>query len=191
MKKIIAAEWLSLDGFMSGPNGEIDWFVWDGEIEKYAKEFQTTIDTMLFGRTTYELMAGFWPTPASSTEDQMITDFMNDTNKIVFSKTLEKVEWKNSRLVRELIPEEIKIIKQSGRDERDIVIYGSGSIVSQLMKLDLIDEYQIFINPVVLGKGKSLFQNVEEKSNLKLLNTKTFISGNVLLTFQTDKNKKL
>jgi len=185
MKKIIAFEWLSLDGFIGGPNGETDWFVWDEEIEKCAKEFQTTIDTMLFGRTTYEIMAGYWPTLASSTENQMITDFMNDTNKIVFSKTLEKVEWKNSILVREIIPEEIKKIKhQTGRN---IIIYGSGSIVSQLMKLDLIDEYQLMINPVVLGSGKPLFQNVKEKSKLKLLNTKTFTSGNVLLTFQADK----
>ena len=112
MKKIIAFEWLSLDGFIGGPNGETDWFVWDQEIEKFAKEYQSKIDTMLFGRTTYEVMASYWPTPASSTEDPMITDFMNNTNKIVFSKTLEKVEWKNSTLSKEIIPGEIKKIKQ-------------------------------------------------------------------------------
>ncbi len=187
MKKIIAFEWLSLDGFLGGPNEETDWFVWNEEIEKFAKEFQTTIDTMLFGRTTYEVMAAYWPTEASVSEDKMITDFMNNTNKIVFSKTLEKVEWKNSTLSKEIIPEEIKKIKQSlPNGNKDIIIYGSGSIVSQLMKFGLLDELQIMINPVVLGKGKPLFQNVE-KSNLKLLNTRAFTGGNVLLNFQTDK----
>ena len=112
MKKIIAFEWLSLDGFIGGPNGETDWFVWDQEIEKFAKEYQSKIDTMLFGRITYEVMASYWPTPASSTEDPMITDFMNNTNKIVFSKTLEKVEWKNSTLSKEIIPGEIEKLKQ-------------------------------------------------------------------------------
>ena len=185
MKKIIAFEWLSLDGFIGGPNGETDWFVWDQEIEKFAKEYQSKIDTMLFGRITYEVMASYWPTPASSTEDPMITDFMNNTNKIVFSKTLEEVEWKNSTLSKEIIPGEIEKLKQEAG--KDIIIYGSGSIVSQLMKLDLIDEFKIMINPVVLGKGKPLFQNIEEKSSLKLLNTRAFTGGSVLLTFQTNK----
>ncbi len=140
---------------------------------------------MLFGRITYEVMASYWPTPASSTEEPMITDFMNNTNKIVFSKTLEKVEWKNSTLSKEIIPGEIKKLKQEAG--KDIIIYGSGSIVSQLMKFGLLDEFQIMINPVVLGKGKPLFQNVEEKSSLKLLNTRAFTGGSVLLNFQTNK----
>ncbi len=87
---------------------------------------------MLFGRTTYEVMASYWPTPASSTEDPMITNFMNNTNKIVFSKTLKKVEWKNSTLHKEITPEEINKLKHEAG--KDIIIYGSGSIVSQLMK---------------------------------------------------------
>jgi dihydrofolate reductase len=189
MKKIIAFEWLSLDGFIAGPNEETDWFVWDKEIEKFAKEFQTSIDTMLFGRTTYEVMAAYWPTEASASEDKNITDFMNNASKIVFSKTLDKVEWNNSKLVREITPEEIEKIKEQAG--KDIIIYGSGSIVSQLMKLGLLDEFQIMINPVVLGKGKPLFQNVEEKNKLNLLNTRVFKGGNVLLNFQTEKNKKL
>lgn len=185
MKKIIAAEWLSLDGFMAGPNGETDWFGWDEEIEQYAKESQSKSDTLLFGRTTYDLMVSYWPTPAASAENKIITDFMNNTPKIVFSKTLEKVEWKNSTLVNQIDPEEIKKIKQ--KEGKYIMIFGSGSIVSQLMKLELIDEYEIFVNPIVLGNGKPLFQNVEERSKLKLLNAKTFKSGVVLLNFQAGK----
>jgi len=185
MKKIIAFEWLSLDGFIGGPKEETDWFVWNKEIEKFAKEFQNSIDTMLFGRTTYEVMVNYWPTPASSTEDPMITNFMNNTKKVVFSKTLKKVEWKNSTLHKEITPEEINKLKHEAG--KDIIIYGSGSIVSQLMKLGLIDEFQIMINPVVLGKGKPLFQNIEEKSSMKLLNTRAFTGGSVLLNFQTNK----
>ena len=181
MRKIIAFEWLSLDGFISGPNGENDWFVWDEEIEKYAKEFQTTIDTMLFGRKTYEIMVAYWPTEASATENPMITNFMNNTDKIVFSKTLEKVEWNNSTLVKGINPEEIKKLK--GQAGKDIIIYGSGSIVSQLMKLNLLDECRLMLNPIVLGSGMPLFQNIEEKANLELANTKTFKIGTVLLTY--------
>ena len=186
MKKIIAFEWLSLDGFIGGPNRESDWFIWDEEVGSYAKKVQSTSDTMLFGRTTYEIMANYWPTPSSSTEDPVLTDFMNDTNKIVFSKTLEKTDpiigWKNSKLVSEITPEAIKKIKQQAR--KNILIYGSGSIVSQLMKLGLMDEYQIMVNPIVLGSGKALFQNIEEKSKLKLLKTKKFKCGNVLIIYK-------
>lgn len=190
MRKIIAFEWLSLDGFMAGPNGETDWFVWDEEIEKYCKEVQNRFDTMLFGRATYETMANYWPTHASSNEDPGITDFMNNTHKIVFSKTLEKVDWNNSSLAKEIVPEEIDKMKQpSPGCDKDMVIYGSGGIVSQLMKLDLIDEYQIMVNPVVLGSGKSMFQNIEERFKLKLLNTKTFASGNVMFYYNLLKIK--
>jgi dihydrofolate reductase len=190
MKKIIAFEWLSLDGYIGGPNGETDWFVWDEEVGTYAKKVQSKTDTLLFGRTTYDIMANYWPTPASVSEDQAITDFMNETNKIVFSKTLEEVDpivtgWKNTTVVNEITPEEIKKIKRQAK--KNILIYGSGSIVSQLMKLGLIDEYQIMVNPVVLGKGKPLFQNIEEKLKLKVITTKKFKCGNVLITYQNEK----
>jgi dihydrofolate reductase len=185
MKKIIAFEWLSLDGFFGGPNEETDWFVWDEEVGIEAKKVQSKADTLLFGRKTYDIMAGYWPTPASASEDPAITDFLNETNKIVFSKTLETVDWKNTRMVNEITPEEIKKIKQQAR--KNILIYGSGSVVSQLMKLGLIDEYQIMVNPVVLGKGKPLFQNIEEKLKLKTIKTKKFKCGNVMITYQDEK----
>lgn len=190
MKKIIAFEWLSLDGYIGGPNGETDWFVWDEEVGIAAKKVQSKTDTLLFGRTTYDIMANYWPTSASASEDPVITDFMNDTNKIVFSKTLEKVDpiitgWKNTRLVNEITPEQIKKIKQQA--DKNILIYGSGSIVSQLMKSGLIDEYQIMINPVILGSGKPLFQNIEEKLTLKVIRIKRFKCGNVMITYQTEK----
>ena len=185
MRKIIVSNYITLDGFFAGPNGEFDWFVWDEETAEYSKSLLTSIDTILFGRVTYELMAGYWPTASPPAEDPVIIDAMNNLPKIVFSKTLDKVEWKNSRLVKENIAGEVATLKQ--RPGKDMVIYGSGSIVTTLTQLGLIDEYRIFVNPVVLGSGKPLFKGLNDRLNLKLLTTKTFNCGVVLLHYQPRK----
>jgi dihydrofolate reductase len=184
MRKVIVSNLVSLDGFISGPNGEIDWFSWDKELENYSKEQLGSMGTILFGRVTYELMASYWPAATAATDDQMIIDAMNNLPKVVFSRTLDKVEWKNSRLVKENIAEEITKLK--AQPGKDMVIYGSGSIVSALARAGLIDEYRIFVNPVVLGGGNPLFQDIKSKLNLKHLNTKTFGSGLVLICYRPD-----
>lgn len=182
MRKIIVSNLVSLDGFMAGPKGEIDWFLWNEETAQYAKELAKSIDTILFGRVTYELMANFWPTPAADSEDQVITKYMNESAKIVFSKTLEKADWKNTRVIKDINPEEIlKLKQQSGKD---MVIYGSGGLVSSLTQMGLIDDYLIFINPVVLGQGIPLFRNLNDRYKLKLINTKSFNNGVVLLHYE-------
>lgn len=187
MRKVIVSNLISLDGFISGPNGEIDWFGWDKELESYGKDQLGSMGTILFGRVTNELMASYWPTATAAANDQMIIDAMNNLPKIVFSKTLEKVEWKNSRLVKENIAEEIsKLKRQPGKD---MVIYGSGSIVSALAQAGLIDEYRIFVNPVVLGSGKPLFQDIKNRLNLKHINTKTFGNGLVLICYRSEEKK--
>ena len=185
MRKIIVSNYVSLDGFFAGPDGEIDWFVWDEETAEYSKEMLGSIDTLLFGRVTYELMAGYWPTASAPTEDPVIIYAMNNLPKIVFSRTLEKVEWNNSRLVKDNIVQEVARLKQ--QPGKDMVIFGSGSIVSTFTKLGLIDEYHIFVNPVVLGSGKPLFKDIRDKMNLKLLKTKAFKSGVVLLSYEPEK----
>lgn len=187
MRKVIVSNYVTLDGFIAGPNGEIDWFVWDEETAQYSKDLADSIDTILFGRVTYELMASYWPTPAAAAEDPVITEYMNNSPKIVFSKTLENADWKNTRLVKEINKEEI--LKKKQQPGKDIVIYGSGSIVSTLTQLGLIDEYQIMVNPVVLGNGKPLFRGMHDTLNLKLLKTRTFRCGNVLLYYQPDKGE--
>jgi len=179
MRKIIVSNYVSLNGFFAGPNGEIDWFLWDDETEEYAKELAASIDTILFGRVTYDLMAGYWPTAA--TENPVITDYMNHSPKIVFSRSLEKAEWNNTRLLREIDQEEILDMKE--QPGKDLVIYGSGSIVSTLAGSGLIDDYRIFVNPVVLGSGKHLFAGLKERLKLNLLSTKTFRCGVVLLHY--------
>ncbi len=181
MRKIIVSNHATLDGFFAGPDGEIDWFVWDDETADDDKNLLRSIDTILFGRVTYELMAGYWPTV--TTEDPIVAEVMNNLPKIVFSKTLEKVEWQNSRLVRGNIAEEITILKR--QPGKDMVIYGSGSIVSTLSQLGLIDDYRLFVNPVILGSGKPLFKDLKNRINLKLLDAKTFASGTVSLHYQS------
>jgi dihydrofolate reductase len=174
MRKILVSNYVTLDGFFAGPNGEIDWFVWDEEMAKYSKDILNTIDTILFGRVTYELMASYWPT--ATTEDPLITDTMNSLPKIVFSKTLDKVEWNNSRLIKENVDEEISILKK--QPGKNMVIFGSGSIVSAFTQLGVIDEYRLIVNPIILGKGKPLFRDLKDKLNLKLLEAKKFRCGN-------------
>ena len=182
MRKIIVSEYVTLDGFFAGPKGEIDWFVWDEETAQYARDLANSIDAILFGRVTYELMASFWPTPAADSEDPLITSYMNDTAKIVFSKTLEKADWKNTKVIKEIKPEEILKMKQ--KPGKNMVIYGSGGVVSTLTQLGLINDYLIFVNPVILGQGKPQFNDLKNWHKLKLINTKTFNNGVVLLHYE-------
>ena len=187
MRKIIVSNYVSLDGFIAGPDGEIDWFVWDEEMAEYSRDLLSSIDTLLFGRVTYDVMAGYWLAASPPTEDPIIIDAMNNLPKIVFPRTLERADWKNTALVKQINKEEILKMKQSRQgQDKDMVIFGSGSLVSAFSRLGLIDEYQIIVNPVVLGRGKPLFKDIRERINLKLLKTKTFRSnGNVILYYGT------
>lgn len=182
MRRIIVSNYVAVDGFFAGPKGEIDWFLWDDETAAYSRNLLGSIDTILFGRVTYELMAGFWPTATG--EDPVITEAMNSLPKVVFSRTLNRVEWNNSRLADRDIGDEIAALKR--QPGKDMVIYGSGSIVSALAQLGLIDDYRLFVNPVILGSGKLLFKGLGNRINLKLLEVRTFSSGVVLLHYQPD-----
>jgi dihydrofolate reductase len=186
MRKIVMFNLVSVDGFFAGTDGNIDWHVVDEEFNQAAVAMIQRFDTILFGRTTYQLFESYWPhaasDPATSKEDRIIADKINDMAKMVFSKTLDTVTWANAKLFHELVPEEIKEMKH--QPGRDIVIYGSGTIVQQLTNLGLLDEYQLLVNPVILGNGKPLFKDVQGTLNLQLLSTKQFRSGNVLLTYQ-------
>lgn len=186
MRKIIVSEMVSMDGFFAGPNGEIDWHVVDEEFNQYAIDLLNNVDTIIFGRVTYQLFENYWPAaaenPSTSESDLKIAHKINNMTKIVFSKSLEKVEWKNARLVKEVIPEKIQKLKE--QPGKEMVIYGSGSIVSTLTQLGLIDEYRLFVAPVLLGSGKPLVKGLKDKLNLKLLKTKNFNSGNVLLCYE-------
>lgn len=183
MRKIIVLEWLSLDGFFSGPQEETDWFVMDDPTQQHLLEIFRTVDTILVGRVTYNLFLSYWPTPQSSKENPAeLVDFMNHSLKVVFSSSLENVAWSNSVLYRNISPAEIEKIKHS--PGKDMVIFGSGSIVSRLTALQLVDEYHFIINPVFIGTGKPIFKNDEARSTLNLVGTKKFDCGNVLLHYE-------
>jgi dihydrofolate reductase len=182
MRKIIVREMITVDGFFAGPNGEIDWHHVDTEFNEDSLKFLDTIDTLIFGRITYDLMASYWPTPEGLKDDPIIADKMNSLSKIVFSKTVGKATWNNSKIFSEINVEEIKKMKEAAG--KDIAIFGSGTIVTALTELGLIDEYRFIVNPVILGKGKTLFANLEKKPKLKLLKTHEFKSGNVSLSYK-------
>jgi dihydrofolate reductase len=178
MKKLIVQELVSLDGFFAGPHGEIDWHCVDDEYGEYAKDFLNSVDVLLFGRVTYQLLASYWPTASDD-----ISHKMNTLSKIVFSKTLEKVEWQNTRLIKENVVEQITHLKQ--QQGKDLAILGSADLASYLMNAGLIDEYHITVVPVVLGNGIPLFKDIHESVNMKLLKSKTLnSSGNVQLFYQ-------
>ena len=178
---------VSLDGFMSGPNCELDWHfnAWNEEMAQEAAEQLSRADTIILGRITYRAMASYWPMRSVSLlcarEDIVFADMMNTHTKVVFSKTLRSAEWNNTRLVKRDIAKEITRLKH--QQGKDMIIYGSGKIVSALIYLDLVDEYQVWVHPVVLGKGKPLFPELQQSIKMKLFNTRTFSSGVVMLSY--------
>ena len=190
MRKIVMFNWMSVDGFFADPNGEIDWLIRDPEVEKAlreprAGEESVEADTMLLGNVTYTLFEQSWPPiandPNAPEEMRRLADEITRMTKIVFSRTRQEVTWENSELFHGNLIEEVKKLKQE--EGKDIIIFGSGTMVQQLTDADLIDDYFIALTPVVLGKGKLLFRDIE-KHNLRLLEVQHFNSGNVLLHYR-------
>lgn len=177
---------IALDGFFEGPKRELDWHNVDSEFNEFADRQLSTVDTLLFGRVTYQMMASFWPTATES--DPIIANKMNSLAKLVFSRTLSTVDWNNSRLIKGNIAEEVSKLKN--QPGKDIAILGSAAILSALMEANLIDEHRLMIAPIILGAGNPLFSNLERRHPLKLLRSMTFKSGNVLLVYQPDNNMK-
>jgi dihydrofolate reductase len=169
---------MSLDGFFEGPNKKFDWFAPDEEFLDYAKDLLRTVDTILFGRTTYEHMAAYWP---SAPRDE-IANAMNNLPKVVASRTLKNVEWNNSRLIQGDVAEEISKLKQM--PGKDIVIFGSATLASSLLELGLIDDYRVILSPILLGGGSPMFTNMKHRINLKLAGTTLLKSGVVVLYYQ-------
>ena len=182
MRKLLMSMMVTLDGYFAGPNGEIDWHNVDAEFNEYADELLTSVDALVFGRVTYQMMASYWPTPYANDDDPIIAAKMNATSKVVFSHTLETVEWNNTTLVKGRLEDEVARLKQA--PGKDIALFGSGSLVSALTQHHLIDEYRVIVNPVVLGQGRPLFEGLSDRVRLQLLRTQPFRSGNVLLVYQ-------
>ncbi len=187
---------VSADGYFAGHDGNLNWVVQDEEIDKAAVKRTSSVDTILLGRRTYELFEAFWPhavddSPTSADPHdpsrrtatlRAMAVWINETTKLVFSRTLKKVTWKNSRIMEKVDPRAIAAMK--GEPGKDMIVFGSGSIVSELTRHRLIDEYQFVVNPTLLGKGKPLMEGVLKGSKLRLLESKQYPSGNVVLRYE-------
>ena len=181
MRKLIAAINMSLDGFCNHTE-----MTADDEIHEHYNELLRNADTLIYGRITYQLMESYWPSVVKNPTGIKPTDefavLIDNISKIVFSRTLKNVDWKNTILKKEIIKEEILELKhQSGKN----IVVGSPSLIVALANLDLIDEYQLSVQPTVLGSGLPLFKNVKDRINLKLLKTKIFGCGAITLYYES------
>jgi dihydrofolate reductase len=184
MRKIILMMSLSLDGYIEGPNRELDWHMVDDELHGHFNEQLGAMGAFLSGRVTFELMAGFWSTadtdPSSTGPMVEFARIWRDKPKIVFSRTLERADW-NTTVVRDVVPDQVIDLKaQPGGD----LALGGADIAAAFLGHDLIDEYRLYIHPVVIGRGKPLFRVSDTKIDLQLAETRTFGNGVVLLRYQ-------
>ncbi len=180
MKKLIFQMSVSLDGYVEGPNHEIDWHLVDEEFNAYALQMLTASDVLIMGRKTYELMAGYWPTAADN--DLVVKEKMNSTPKLVFSRTLKKVEWQNSRLAVGSIADEVARLKQVPGD--GLLPVGGSELAVSFLEQGLMDELRIILTPILLGGGKIVFDGIKKRYPLRQLSTKAFKSGNVVVTYE-------
>ena len=182
MRKLSVFNLVTLDGYFAGPGGDISWHNVDEEFQELANAASNSGNTLLFGRVTYELMAGYWPTPEAIREDPIVAYGMNSSEKVVFSRTLDKAGWNNTRLVKDDPVAEVRRLKHG--TGKGLTVLGSGSLVAQLAPAGLIDEYEILLNPVVLGGGKTMFEGVKDRFKLRLESSRVFGNGNVLLRYE-------
>jgi dihydrofolate reductase len=194
-RRIVMFSWMTANGYFAGTDGNLDWVVPDEQQVKAAVDGIPLADTALFGRRTYELFEKFWSHAAddSSTapdphhpgertkEHRAIAIWLNEMRKLVFSKSLKHATWKNSRVLHELDPREVEAMKN--QPGKDMMIFGSGSIVSQLTQHGLIDEYQFVLCPVLLGTGRPLLNDVSKNLRLDLVESKQYPSGDVMLRY--------
>ncbi len=183
MRKLVVSEYVTLDGVMEDPGGG-GWSFpfWNEEAAKFKYDELFTSDALLLGRVTYEGFAAAWPTMTGTGE---FGERMNSIPKYVVSTTLSEVTWNNSALIKENVVEEIVKLKQ--QEGKDILVGGSADLVSTLLQHDLVDEYKLMVHPIVVGHGKRLFKDGSDRKTLKLVETKTFSTGIVILSYEPAK----
>jgi dihydrofolate reductase len=189
MRKIISFMHISLDGFVAGPNGEMNWIKVDEEIFDHVGKRISESDTALYGRVTYEMMEGYWPTagdkPTASKHDIEHSKWYSKVHKIVLSKTIKEAGLINTKIISGNLATEINEIKQQAGEE--ILLFGSPTATHSLMQLNLIDGYWLFVNPIILGRGIPLFADIKDQIKLKLLTTRQFGSGVTELSYTVDR----
>ncbi len=183
MRKLSVFNHCSLDCFVADAQGDMSW------AHKQDPEFNTWVagnanggGELVFGRVTYQQMAGFWSSPMALESMPVVAERMNHLPKVVFSRTLRKAEWNNTRLIQSDVAGAVRQLKSE--PGLDLVVMGSASVVAQLAELDLVDSYQLVINPLILGAGRSMFAGLKKPLHLKLTNTRVFANGNVVLFYQ-------
>ncbi len=190
MRKIISFMHVSLDGFVAGPNGEMDWIKVDEEIFEYVGKRIIEGDTALYGRVTYEMMENYWPTagekPTASKHDVEHSKWYANVQKVVLSKTMKDADLTNTRIISDNLSDCIHNIKQQAGE--DILLFGSPTATHSLIQQNLIDGYWLFVNPIILGMGIPLFKGIKDKINLKLLNTRQFNCGVTELNYTVDRH---
>jgi dihydrofolate reductase len=173
---------ISLDGFYEGPNGEFDWLTPDEEFNDFAIRQLDVADTLGFGRATYEHMVAWWPTEQAQINDPAITSRMNTKPKLVFSTTLEHADWSNTTIVAGEAVEKIEAVKTA--PDHELLVLGSTHLTAHFATAGVLDELRIMVCPIVLGSGRSLFEDLKDRISLRLLRFRQFDSGNVLLTYR-------
>ena len=188
MRKIISFKHVSLGGFVAGPNGEMNWIKVDEEIFDHVGRRISEGDTALYGRVTYQMMEGYWPTaadkPNASKHDIEHSAWYKDVHKLVLSKTMKGAKLTNTTIISDNLANRINEIKQKG--DKEILLFGSPTATHALIQQNLIDGYWLFVNPIVLGQGIPLFTNIQDKIKLKLLGTQPFTSGVTELNYIVD-----
>ena len=189
MRKIIAFVHISLDGFVAGPNKEMSWIKVDEEIFDHIGKRIGETDTALYGRTTFQMMEGYWPTagdkPGASKHDIEHSTWYKKARKIVLSKTLKEADLTNTQIISDNLSDRINEIKR--QKGSDILVFGSPTATHALIQLNLIDGYWLFVNPIILGQGIPLFVDIKDKIKLKLLTTRQFTSGVTELNYTVDR----
>jgi dihydrofolate reductase len=186
MGKLIVFNTVSLDGYFTDENGDMSWAYQgsdDPEYNEFVRGNASGDGMLVFGRITYELMTRYWPTPMAMEQNPNVAERMNSARKIVFSRTLKSADWKNTTLVKTDPAAEIRRLKQDAG--ADMAILGSGTIVSQVAQERLVDEFQIVVHPIVLGKGRSMFAGVRDRLPVKPMKTRSFHNGKVFMSYST------
>lgn len=183
MRKLAVFNSVTLDGYFVDTKGDMSWAHKDDpEWNGFVADNASGEAVLVFGRVTYEMMASWWPTPQALQSMPVVAERMNSLQKVVFSRTLDRASWSNTRLVQSDLVSSIRKLKREPGN--DLVILGSGSIVAQLAQEGLIDEFQIALNPIALGAGRTMFAGIKDRLNLKLTHTRAFANGNVFLRYE-------
>ena len=196
MRKIISFMHVSLDGFVAGLNGELDWVKIDQEIFDYVGKRISEGDTALYGRVTYQMMENYWPTagdkPKASKHDVEHSKWYNNVHKVVLSQTMKGSGLTNTKIISDNLPDRVNEIKQprpasGGSGSKDILLFGSPTATHSLIQLNLIDGYWLFVNPIILGRGIPLFADIKDKIKLNLLTTRQFTCGVTELNYTVNR----